>query len=217
MPFVNVLKNISGGERPIYPISFGLFQDLLQGFAGSDGTVTGITAENVVDTTQLIYRVESNVGEPLTSADRAFNDTIVQAVAANGANAQLDDGLRFIPKVNGEFDIPVVTAHTLGDLFVPVSMQQIYRRRAEENGNGDLLVQRAVRAPGHCDFTLAEFENTFDAMIKWERDGTKPDGDDFLNPATVADSNFGCTYTVNDSPLAPGNFPRAALPACTPN
>jgi hypothetical protein len=40
------------------------------------------------------------------------------------------DGLRWIPKANGEFRIPVVSIRTLGDLFVPFSMEQVYQTSA---------------------------------------------------------------------------------------
>lgn len=198
--FFQVLKNLSGGERPIYPLSFGGFQDLLQGFLGTDGTITGITAERAVDTTDITYRFESSIGEPLTPAEQNFNATIAQAVAVPGANAQRDDGLRWIPAINGEFDVPVVTVHTLGDLFVPISMQQIYRQRAEAAGSDDLLVQRAVRAPGHCDFSITEFTETFDAMIQWEQQGIVPAGDDLMDPVALADPQFGCEFTRDGFP-----------------
>ena len=209
--FFQALKNLSGGERPIYNISFGFFQDLLQGFSGSDGTVDGITLDNVVDTTGITYRYQTNLGDPLTTDEINFNSMIIKAEAVANANGLRDDGLRWVPKVNAEFDIPVVTVHTTGDLFVPIIMEQVYRQRAEANGTDNMLVQRAVRAPGHCDFTPAEFANTLDAMLKWEQGGPKPGGDDWLTPATVADKDFGCTYTVNGT-----NAVRASLPACTP-
>lgn len=208
--FFQALKNLSGGDRPIYDISFGFFQDLLQGFSGSDGTVEGITLDNVVDTTNITYRYQSDLGEPLTTDETNFNSMIIQAEATTDANALRDDGLRWIPTVKAEFDVPVVTVHTTGDLFVPIIMEQIYRQRAEANQTDDLLVQRAVRAPGHCDFTDAEFADTLDAMLQWEQGGPKPGGDDWLTPATVADENFGCTYTVNGDDLV-----RASLPPCT--
>ena len=210
--FFLALRNLSGGERPIYNVSFGFFQDLLQGFAGSDGTVEGITLKNVVDTTGITYRYQSNLGQPLTNDEINFNSMIIQAEAEEGANALRDDGLRWIPTVKGEFDVPVVTAHTIGDLFVPILMEQQYRERANANGNGGLLVQRAIRAPGHCDFTVAEFEDTLDAMLDWEQLDIKPGGDDWNTPATVADSNFGCNYTI-DGPVGPDNYPRVLLVA----
>ncbi|SDS70199.1 hypothetical protein SAMN05216421_2019 [Halopseudomonas xinjiangensis] len=212
--FYAILQNLSGGPRPIYPLSFGSFQDLLQGFAGSDGTITGILNESVADTTNITYRFQTVRGQPLTPAEQAFNNSIVQAQPTPGANALRDDGLRWIPKVNGELyaDIPVVTAHTLGDLFVPIRMQQVYRERMESNGFGDNLVQRAVRAPGHCDFSLAEWTQTFDAMIQWEQNGTKPAGDDLLDPAAMADPDFGCEYTIDG---VPQTTMRAFMPACS--
>ncbi|GGI89254.1 alpha/beta hydrolase [Halopseudomonas pertucinogena] len=214
VPFLATLQNLSGGPRPIYPLSFGGFQGLLQGLAGDDGTINGVLSDSVVDTTQITYRFETAPGAPLSPAEQAFNNSIAQAVGVSGANGPRDDGLRLIPKVNGDLyaDIPVVTIHTLGDLFVPISMQQIYRQRMEANGWGDNLVQRAVRAPGHCDFSLAEFVTTLDAMLQWEQNGTKPAGDDLLTPAVMADPDFGCTYTVNGPPQT---VTRALMPACT--
>ena len=207
------LENLSGGPRPIYPQSFGFFQDLLQSLSGDDGTIRGLLNAQGVDTTETTYRFET-VSGPLSDNERAFNNRIVQAVSAPDANGIRDDGVRLIPKINGDLyaDIPVVTIHTLGDLFVPIKMQQVYRQRMESNGWGDNLVQRAVRAPGHCDFSNAEFTNTLDVMLQWEQNGVKPAGDDLLNPALMADADFGCTFTEDGFPQ---ELTRALMPACS--
>jgi len=212
-PLFNIVQNLTGGPRPIYNLAFGGFQDLLQGFAGADGTITGILNQSVVDTRNIVYRFEGLPGQPLTYFERVFNQNIIEAVPVANANALRDDGLRWIPKVNGELyaPIPVVTVHTLGDLFVPISMQQIYRQRMEANNFGDMLVQRAVRAPGHCDFSLAEFTETFDAMVQWEQNDVKPAGDDLLNASLVASPSFGCQFTRNGFPQA---TTRAVMPPC---
>jgi hypothetical protein len=105
--------------------------------------------------------------------------------------------LRWVPKINGEVRIPVVSLHTLGDLFVPFSMQQVYRQRVEARGNGQWLVQRAIRGASHCDFTVAEQVEAFDAMVAWEQGGPRPAGDDVLTAATVAQPTYGCTFTRN--------------------
>jgi hypothetical protein len=34
-------------------------------------------------------------------------------------------------------------------------------------------------------------------MIQWEQGGPKPEGDDVVTPATVANANYGCKFTVN--------------------
>lgn len=207
------LQNLSGGPRPIYPLSFGVFQGLLQTLAGDDGTITGILNEPVIDTTGITYRFQTPPGQPLSAAEEGFNNRIAQAVPANNANPIREDGIRLIPKVNGDLyaDIPVVTIHTLGDLFVPIKMQQVYRQRMEANGWGDNLVQRAVRAPGHCDFSLAEFNATLDAMLQWEQSGVKPGGDDLLDAALMADGAFGCTYTIDG---VPETDTRLLMPSC---
>ena len=44
---------------------------------------------------------------------------------------------------------------------------------------------------------VAEQVDAFEAMVKWERDGTKPAGDDVVTPATVAATTYGCTFTQN--------------------
>jgi hypothetical protein len=35
-------------------------------------------------------------------------------------------------------------------------------------------------------------------MIKWERDGIKPQGDDVVTPSVVAASTYGCKFTKNN-------------------
>ena len=80
---------------------------------------------------------------------------------------------------------------------MPFSLEQIYQKRVAANGKSQWLVQRAIRGVTHCDFTVAEQAEAFDAMIKWERDGVKPTGDDVVTPTTVAQPTYGCTFTRN--------------------
>jgi hypothetical protein len=115
------------------------------------------------------------------------------------------DGVRAMPLIEGKFDVPVVTIHTLGDLFVPFSMQQIYAQRAASHGNSGRLVQRAIRATGHCAFSSDEQIAAFDAMANWEQNDVVPAGDNVLDPTAVAHPSYGCTFT---------NPPRVGLPAC---
>ncbi|WP_295542637.1 alpha/beta hydrolase [uncultured Pseudacidovorax sp.] len=194
LQYASVIKNLTGGERPLFSIGLtqgGSFQAPL-GLFGSDGTVNGILNRNVTDTNRFTYVIDGNA-----TASAALNASVQKLTADVDANRLRRDGLRWIPRNNGDIKIPVVTLHTLGDLFVPFSMEQIYRQRVVAKGNGNWLVQRAIRGITHCDFTVAEQVAAFDAMIKWERDGVKPAGDDVLTPATVANTNYGCTFTVN--------------------
>ena len=99
--------------------------------------------------------------------------------------------------------MPVLSMHTLGDLFVPFSMEQIYARRAAANGDAGHLVTRAIRDINHCGFNTVEMEEGFAALANWVDNGVKPAGDDILTPATVANSNFGCAFTRGSHALAP--------------
>ena len=193
--WASAVKNLTGGERPLFAqgLAFGgSFPGGSLTTFGGDGTVTGILTKNVVDTTGFTYTIDGDA-----AASAALNASVQKLTAVADANRLRRDGLRWIPVVNGEFKIPVVTIHTLGDLFVPFGMEQVYQQRAAAKGNSAWLVQRAIRGASHCDFTVAEQVDAFDAMIKWERDGVKPVGDDVVTAATVAASTFGCTFTKN--------------------
>ena len=78
-------------------------------------------------------------------------------------------------------------------------------------------MQRAIRGVSHCDFTVAEQVDAFDDMIKWERDGVKPAGDDVVTPATVAASTYGCTYTKNTLGPDESGATKALRPATLAN
>ena len=146
----------------------------------------------MIDTTGLAYTITGDA-----AGSTALNASAQKITPAADANRLRTDGLRWVPKANGEFKIPVVSIHTLGDLFVPFSMEQVYQKRVAAKGNSAFLVQRAIRGISHCDFTIAEQTTAFDDMLKWEGGGAKPAGDDVVTAATVAAPTYGCTFTKN--------------------
>ncbi|MFY0580722.1 alpha/beta hydrolase family protein [Cystobacter fuscus] len=107
----------------------------------------------------------------------------------------------------------------MGDLFVPFSMEQIFKRRADAQGTSQWLVQRAIRGVSHCDFTTAEQVAAFDAMVQWEQQGLKPQGDEVLDPAVVSSPSYGCAFTNNtvgpDDPQTTGLL-RASIVSAHP-
>ena len=193
--FASILQNLTGGPRPLFAqgLAFGGSFQSAYGTFGSDGTVTGILNKNILDTNRYVYTIDGDA-----AASAAINASAQKLTAAPDANRVRRGSLRWIPKVHGQFNVPVVSIHTLGDLFVPFSMQQVYQKRTAANGNSTWLVQRAIRGASHCDFTVAESETAFDDMIKWERDGVKPLGDDVVTPAVVAATSYGCKFTKNN-------------------
>ena len=143
----------------------------------------------------------SSLSASTTALDTAFNAAAFKIKPTADANRLRRDGLRWIPQVNGDISIPVVTLHTLGDLYVPFKMEQVYAARTKAKGTDKWLVQRAIRDVGHCTFTAAEAAKAFDDMVKWEAGGAKPAGDDVSTAATLAAATYGCSHT-NNTPSA---------------
>jgi hypothetical protein len=193
--FAGVVQNLSGGPRPMFDPGFrfaptgGNFL-LSQGVGSAEGTRTN------VDT---VYQIDA---DPALSAEEvALNANILRIDL--DPQARHEHGLAGVPAIAGSLRIPVLSLHTLGDLFVPFSMEQIYARRAAANGASDLLVTRAIRDINHCGFNTVEMERGFADLVNWVSNGVKPAGDDILTPAVVANPNFGCAFTEGPHALAP--------------
>ncbi len=210
LPFVSVLQNLTGGPRPMFDLglNFGGSFPFMWGNLGGDGTINGILNKNVLDTRDIVYTID---GQPDASA--ALNAAAPRLVPAEDANRPRVDGLRWIPQVNGEFSVPVVSIHTLGDLFVPFSMQQVYAQRAADKGSAGMLVQRAIRGVSHCDFTIAEQVRAFEDMVAWEQGGARPAGDEMIDPAVVGAADYGCRFTDNTLGADDSGTTQALRPA----
>lgn len=194
----------SGGPRPLADFAFQFFQQLLFGFAGSDGTVDGVVSGNIYSNIGRVYQLDTDPAQ--SSDEQALNDAILRVARDPGVNPRHLLGVSRVPIITGRISIPVLSIHTTGDLFVPISMEQIYAREVQSLGRGDLLVSRATRAVGHCEFSPEELIETFDDLVSWVDTGVKPAGDDLLDPANVADPLFGCQFsrgTTATRPFAP--------------
>lgn len=208
-----VTEQRSGGTRPAFKETFEYWNSgpgrknfLFVRFDGSDGTVNGIASSNVTTNLFTEYRF-GNGDDDLTPAEQALNRDILRVAPTSARFEHGADGLQNIVPVHATFRIPVLSLHTIGDLFVPLSMEQIYARRAHESGTDDLLVQRAYRDPNHCGFAPQEEARAFADLVNWVEKGEKPRGDELLDPEEVADPQFGCRFTAAT---------RAPYPACAP-
>jgi pimeloyl-ACP methyl ester carboxylesterase len=165
--YVNAVKQLTGGERPLFAQGMAYGGSFRFAYGG--------------------FGSDGTVNGILTS----------NLLTDPQANRLRSDGMRWITAINGEFNVPVVSIHTLGDLYVPFAMMQHYEQRAIAKGSAKHLVQRAIRGAAHCDFTVKEQVQAFDDMVTWEQTGKKPAGDEVLHAATVAASNYGCAFTNN--------------------
>lgn len=195
----DLVEQRSGGERPNFDEAFAFWNSIPSATGGGnflfelglgDGSLPrapGAATQNI----NTIYQFDNDPS--LTAAEQDLNDNIARVAAA--PQTRRSNGLAQVPRISGDINIPVLTLHNLGDLFVPVLNEVVYAENVRAKGKSNLLVQRAVRGVLHCDFTPAEFSRAFIDLVQWVELGDKPQGDDFLDPAAVADPEFGCAFT----------------------
>jgi pimeloyl-ACP methyl ester carboxylesterase len=181
--FSSAIEQLTGGPRPYfregfvvnYTLNFGL---LVQAVAQPQ--VSNAVAQNA--TTQYA------IGESFGVSGGALN----RAVTRVESNPLYMDRASYPENADliGAIQRPFLTIHGTGDLFVPISMEQSYRRKVDAAGAGDLLVQRAVRRAGHCAFSQDERIAAFDDLASWVRDGRKPAGEDLLGDLSDAGRAF---------------------------
>jgi len=102
----------------------------------------------------------------------------------------------------GRLTVPLLTLHETGDAWVPLSLEQSYRRRTLAAGTDHLLVQRVMRAGSHCGFDGQTREQAFDDLVAWIERGVRPQGEDVLARDL---SRIGLAWTLAlhpDDPLA---------------
>jgi pimeloyl-ACP methyl ester carboxylesterase len=212
--FKSLVELRSGGVRPVFENGFLFWNgivptDFLFGLGTGDGTLPrqpGVAVQN----SDVEYHFDTDPA--LTPDERTFNED-VQRITAD-RQARRINGIANVPPTTGDLRIPLLTLHGLGDLFVPFHMEQEYARRVEAHAASHLLVQRAIRDIGHCSFTAIEFVTGFTALVGWVEFGAKPAGDNVLDPAVVADPNYGCSFT--DGNHANRSWFRAELSFLTP-
>jgi hypothetical protein len=210
-----IVLNLSGGARPLFEEGWVRASNgYAWGTFGGAADANGVLLARPQSTERVVYRFTD--GARLSPAEREFNRVIPRAHPEPGANPPRPEGLRYVPVLEGNIGVPVLTLHNLGDLFVPFNMEQIYRRRVAARGQERWLVQRAIRSPLHCDFTAAEESSAFTALVGWAERGTRPAGDRVADRKAVAAADFGCAFTDNRTGAEdPGEAAvRAAMPAC---
>ena len=191
----------SGGVRPNFDSAWLFWNSIPGSFSGQpgnflfdlglgDGTLEGHPGV-AVDNTDAIYQLDL---DPAISVDeQAFNQAIVRV--ASDPQGRRPAGMANIPVVKGTPRIPLLTMHNLGDLFVPFKMEIDYAQRVAANGRGDLVVQRAIRGVGHCNFTPQELTTAFNDLVRWVEGNVKPAGDVILDATAVAAPGYGCAFT----------------------
>jgi pimeloyl-ACP methyl ester carboxylesterase len=186
LQFDSIIKHLSGGERPYR--TEGMLVETAPNvnfysawFSGGGlGVVNHNLEQQVTSNIGITYKIDPNLG-----LDAVKLNAEIKRVRPN-PDYRILEGRYWYGIPSGRILVPVMSYHTTGDAFVPLNMQISYRQKVESRGRGDLLVQRLVRRPGHCEFTEAEITQGFADLVKWVDTGIKPKGDDVLGDLTRA-------------------------------
>jgi len=189
--FLSLIRMLTGGPRPFF--IEGVKQQWVVNFAfvliDPEGTsLPGRAATN--EATQ--YAIEPGLG---LTAEQVNGGVVRQKADPQARNATLHPDA--VP-TTGQISVPLLTLHNTGDLFVPVSQEQSYRRKADAAGKGDLLVQRLIRDGGHCKFSDQELTTAWNDLRAWVADKKKPKGDDLLGDLSDAGRQFTNPLRPND-------------------
>ena len=193
----SVGKYLMGGELPFWREGFAARMTqaanlLLLADPKRDAT----TAGRAVSTRDVQYRIDPGLG--FTAEE--INRNVRRFEPLPGSRSAADNPV--FAELTGRISAPVLSLHTTGDAFVPMSLQQEYRRRTIAAGTSDLLVQRGIRRPAHCQFEETELTRAFDDLVTWIERGVRPDGDDLLSPDLAS---LGLRWTT---PLLPDDPAR---------
>ena len=189
----SIQVQMSGGPRPF--AAEGLAPRFLANMATTPAALVGSTTptNRAIDTVHLKYSIEDGLG---LSAD-ALSSRVRRKTGdaeMRGANTPYEEVAQF----DGKIERPLVTMHGTGDLFVPIFLEQTLKRTVAAAGAERLLVQRVYRIGAHCQFSQPEMIKAFDDLVKWVRQGTKPEGDEVFGDL----GNAGLKFT---EPLRPGD------------
>jgi hypothetical protein len=189
--FASAVKYLTGGPRPFFAEGYAEQYLVNFGLAMVDPERKFLVTRAATNESHT-YTIDPGFDvtpEELNARVRRF----APDPAARDAAAHPDA----VP-TTGNISAPLLTLHNTGDLFVPISLEQSYLAKVRAAGKSDLLVQRAIRAGGHCKFSQQELTTAFEDLVRWVRDGVRPAGDDLSGDLT----DIGRQFT---NPIRPGD------------
>jgi alpha-beta hydrolase superfamily lysophospholipase len=195
--FDSVVKYLTGGDLAFREQGLAMFYTRdLSLFGDPASAPSGAPARRALSTRDTRFEIDSGLG--VSSAE--LNAGVRRYDPAPGARSPSQDPV--YADFNGQITVPVLSLHNTGDAFVPFKFEQDYRRKTLAAGTDNLLVQRAVRRAGHCNFTTDERNLAFDDLVAWLEQGNRPLGEDVLTPDVTHLGVHWTTPPEADDPLA---------------
>ncbi len=187
--------HLSGGPRPFAMEGLEAAGRFASNIASGAGALAGGTSPSnrAAMTTEIKYSLDESLG---LSANR-LNEMVRRKAADPDVRTPIGPYEEVVP-FDGKIERPLITMHGTGDLYVPIHLQRTLKRAVSAAGNDRLLTQRIYRIAGHCGFSVPEQERAFDDLVKWVRDGVKPEGDDIMADLRDAGRKFTSPLRPND-------------------
>jgi len=211
---LSVIANLSGGPRPFF--REGEARDLATQLAV--GSIPLIYGDSPDLSTAPLLKATGNQATQYTIApglglsDSALNAGVRRLTPDPSFRNRFGPYAELAP-LTGEIEVPVIQIKGTGDLFVPISMERRYLALAKAAGTSNLLVQRAIRAPGHCNFSQAERTRAFDDLVRWLKTGIRPAGDDLSGDLRDIGRQFTDPIRPDDPGTTSRTRPLVLLPA----
>jgi pimeloyl-ACP methyl ester carboxylesterase len=180
----------TGGPRPF--ALEGLAARFLENITSGIRIPTRPEWDSVATNAHVKYAIDETLGLTADALNARVQRKSIDEAARS--HAMYDEVIPF----DGRFERPVMTLHGTGDLYVPISLERTLKRVVDTAGKGQWLVQRIMRIPGHCGFSRQEQVQAFDDVVKWVREGARPQGDDVMGDLRDAGRRF-------TNPLRPGD------------
>jgi pimeloyl-ACP methyl ester carboxylesterase len=193
LQFQSAVRLLTGGPRPFFLEGFAEQYLVNFGYILSDPGLETVTARAATNA-ETTYAIEEGLGLTADEINAGIYRQVADPEARNATNHPDK-----VP-TSGRLTAPLLTLHNTGDLFVPISQEQEYLAAATAAGAAELLVQRAIRASGHCQFSDDELTTAFDDLVAWVEEGVRPAGDDFSGNL----AEIGTSFTDPIRPADPG-------------
>jgi pimeloyl-ACP methyl ester carboxylesterase len=182
--FDSVVKYLSGGDLPLRLL--GLKDRYVQNLNPRDpGPSRAQEFARHADTRRIHYEIDPGLGIDTETLNRDIRRVVPQG------DARSREANPVFAELTGNIRVPVMAIHETADFRVPFRLQQDYRLRTVAAGTSHLLVQRAIRATGHCGFGNADRVPALEDLIGWIEKGVAPQGDDVLGDV----ANLGLRWT----------------------